>query len=392
MSVYLFSPEFDVERVATIERKIRAAIPALTRIKQIDEIAQSRREHANEPSFLLLVSFANDSASLFDLLDTAVRHGDNIVPILVSDEISATDYKRLVRTSGADWVSADAAPQDILEIMSRRRGDGQARSDRAPPVVASFVPCAGGVGNTTLAVEVATYLKTAKATASRNICIVDLDFQTSHVCDHLDIEPRLQIEEVSNNPERLDEQLLDIYISRHASGLHVFAAPRTKFNTCELNISALDALFDMISARYDLIIIDFPATWFGWTSQIIAGSDGVVVTGVNTVPGLRQLAATVAAVRDSRPPSASLGVVLNRCERTLFGGVARRHHVEKVLDNQAVFYVREEPMVLESINTGTPMALAHAARKTMREIAAIAEFCAGLRSTRAAAPPPARRD
>jgi pilus assembly protein CpaE len=338
------------------------------------------------------VSFANDSSYLSKLIDQALRFGDGIVPIVVSDEISATDYKRLVRAGGADWVSANAVPQDILEIISRRRGM-QPRADRPAPVVASFVPCAGGVGNTTLAVEVATYLKTAKAAAGRNVCIVDLDFQTSHVCDYLDIEPRLQIEEISRNPERLDAHLLEIYISRHAaSGLHVFAAPRSKLDVCGLNISALDALFDMISERYDLIIIDFPATWFGWTSRIVAGSDGVVVTGVNSVPGLRQLAETIAVVRDSRGPAAPMAVVLNRCERSLLGGVARRHHVEKVVGDETVFYVREEPLVLQSINTGSPMALSRSARKTMREIASIAEFCAGLTSTRAATSPSPRQN
>jgi pilus assembly protein CpaE len=397
MPVYLFSPELDLERAAAVERKLRAAIPDLMRVRQIDEIAQDLRGSSDESVFVLLVSFVGDAASLTSLVEAALRQGANVVPIMISDEISATDYKRLLRAGLVDWVSADAAPRDILEIISRRREDArdsaQARADRRVPVVASFVPCAGGVGNATLAVEVATYLKTAKATSVRDICIVDLDFQTSHVCDYLDIEPRFQIEEISNNPGRLDDQLLDINISRHGSGLHVFAAPRTRFNICELNVSALDALFDLISARYDLIVIDFPATWFAWTSQMIAGSDGVLVTGVNTVPALRLLAETVAAVRDRKHPAAPVAVALNRCERTLLGGVARRHHVEKVLgDETTIFYVHEEPMMLQSINAGSPLALNRTARKTVREIALIAEFCSQLKSTRTAALAAARRD
>jgi hypothetical protein len=88
-----------------------------------------------------------------------------------------------------------------------------------------------------------------------------------------------------------------------------------------------------------------------------------------------------------------MAVALNRCERTLLGGVARRHHVEKVLgDETTIFYVREEPMMLQSTNAGTPLALNRTARKTVREIALIAEFCAQLKSTRTAASAPARRD
>jgi pilus assembly protein CpaE len=302
--------------------------------------------------------------------------------ILISDDISANDYKRLVRTGGADWVSASAIPQEILDIMSRQRAGGQAMSARrARPVVVSFVPSAGGVGNTTLALEMSAHLTTSKATANRRICIVDLDFQNSHVCDYLDIEPRLQIQEISSNPERLDDQLFDIFVSRHSSGLHVFAAPRTNFNFCDLNVAALDRLFDMISTRYDLIVIDLPVPWFGWTSQVIAGSDGVVVTGINTIPSLRQMAETVAAVRDACGASGQIAVAVNRCEHRLMGGIARRQHVEKVLGREKVFYVRSDPMMVQSINTGTPMALTNAARKASKEIASLGVFCAGLKSS-----------
>jgi pilus assembly protein CpaE len=381
MAVYLYSAEFDQERTAGIERKIKAAIPDLIKINEIREFAKNRPQRPSNADYLLIVSLTNDSVALGKLVDAASEHAGSFL-ILISNEISATDYKRLMRSGTAEWTSAQAVPQEILEIIARRRGDAAQRSDGRLPVIASFVPAAGGVGNTTVAVEVATLLKISKPTATRNICIVDLDFQTSHVCDYLDIEPRLRIQEISDNPERLDEQLFDIYVSRHRCGLHVFAAPRSKFGVCDLNLAAVDSLFNIMSTRYDLIIIDFPATWFSWTSRIVAGSDGIVLTGLNTITGLRQLVETAATIRETRHPSTQVAIALNRCERGLLGGIARRHHVEKVLGDEKIFYVRNEPMVVQSINTGTPLALSRASRKTLAEIAAIAQFCAELRSIR----------
>jgi pilus assembly protein CpaE len=217
-----------------------------------------------------------------------------------------------------------------------------------------------------------------------NICIVDLDFQSSHVCDCLDIEPRLKMQEIASDPDRLDAQLFDIFISRHSSGLHVFAAPRSKTDPCDCNVAALDKLFDMISARYHLILIDLPVTWFRWTPQFVSASDGIVVTGVNTIPGLRQTAETLAAVRDTARASAQIAIAVNRCQRRFWGGVARRHHGEKVLGRKNVFYIAEEPMALESVNTGTPMALARRAGASGRDIAALADFCANVKSLRTA--------
>jgi Flp pilus assembly CpaE family ATPase len=128
-----------------------------------------------------------------------------------------------------------------------------------------------------------------------------------------------------------------------------------------------------------------PVTWFPWTGDIIANSNAVVVTGINTIPCLRQLSQTLAAVREARPPASadSTCVVINRCDRTLLGGVERRQHVESVLGEEQIFYVSNDPTaVVESTNTGTPLALSGNSRRISKEISAIAAFCVDVKPAR----------
>jgi hypothetical protein len=66
------------------------------------------------------------------------------------------------------------------------------------------------------------------------------------------------------------------------------------------------------------------------------------------------------------------------------GRVAHRHHVESVLGRERVFYIAEDPGALESVNTGTPMALTRSGRRISRDIAAVAAFCADMKSLRVA--------
>ena len=388
MTIFILSTGSDATRAGIVEQNIRRVITDLKPIASIQEFIDNVARGSNDPSYLLLVAPSYEKRDLAALAETAATYRRRIFFVLISDEISASDYKVLVRNGDADWVSVGADPQEILDIIARHRvrleTERVGGAGGAKPVAVSFVPSAGGVGNTTLAVEIALGLKTGKAGKDRHICIVDLDFQGSHVCDYLDIEPRLQIQEISDNPERLDAQLFEIFISRHASGLHVFAAPRRKFDFCGLNISAIDAFFNLASTRYELILIDLPTTWFLWTSQIISASDGVVVTGVNTVPGLRQTVETLGAVRAAGPISGQIAVAVNRCQRRFMGGMINRNHIESVLGKEKVFYVGNEPMVLESANTGTPVVLTKTGGAFGKEIAAIATFCADLKSTRKA--------
>ncbi len=380
MAIYLLSSGVDARQISLIEQRIRGVLPDLIRADDIAEIAGAARGSA-DPAYVLIAAPGRDQARFADVLKKAQTRRDGMYFILVSDEISASDYKALTRTGGADWVSLTADPQEIVDIIARQRrsrGGNEAPGRKATAV--SFVPSAGGVGNTTLAVETGIYLKTRKATKDRDICIIDLDFQTSHVCDFLDIEPRLKIQEISSNPERLDEHLFEIFISRHASGLHVFAAPRSRFDTCGLDVAALDAFISMASLRYDTMLIDLPLAKYEWTSQLVAASDRVIVTGLNTVPGLRQMAESVADIRGARHVSERHGpeqvaIAINRCERRLIGGVARRRHVESLLSDEKAFYVGYESAALQSANTGVPMMLSKPSAAFEKEIAAIAAFC-----------------
>ena len=405
MTIFTLTAGPDAAKGKVVEQRIRRAIASTTSITDLREVLDAAARGQNDPIYLLIIAPSDGHTCFTRLADAASGHRGRIFFILVSDELSASDYKALLRRGDADWVSVAADPREILEIVARHRQreaiEHAGDAGGARPVAISFVPSAGGVGNTTLAIEIAIKVKTAKATRDRGVCIVDLDFQGSHVCDYLDIEPRLKIQEIMDDPERLDAQLFDIFISRHASGLHVFAAPRSKLDLCGLNVSALDAFFNLALSRYDLILIDLPATWFAWTDPVVAASDGVIVTGLNTIPGLRQTVETLASVRAASgsalrdlsareadrgqaqdPPASQIAVAINRCQRRFIGGIRHRHNVETVLDGEQVFYVGEEPMALESINTGMPIGLAKGSRAFAKDIAAIAAFCGALKHSR----------
>ena len=386
MPIYLWSAGVDSEKSKAVEFRLRAAISDLVTISDVDVLIRPAK-NKTEPTYLAVIAPRDDRRVFTQLTDLAARHRDRLFLILISDDITVDDYKTVRRTGGADWVSTYADPQEILDVVSHRQAYlAEAKPERLPErrsAAISFVPSAGGVGNTTLAVEIGTHLKTGKTTRDRKICLVDLDFQSGNICDYLDIEPRLQIQEISTDPERLDAQLFDIFVSRHQSGLDVFAAPRTKFDYCNLNLSALDGLLSIAATRYDLILFDLPLAWFHWTPTIIAASNAALVIGVNTVPGLRQTVETLAAIRAIPDVPGQLVVAINRCQRRMIGGIARRQHVETALRGEQIFYIGEEPMALESINTGSPLASNKSYRAIGKDIAALTDFCSGLIPARA---------
>src|SRR4029079_12779407 len=105
--------------------------------------------------------------------------------------------------------------------------------------------------------------------------------------------------EIMGNPGRLDDHLFQIFASHHSSGLDVFAAARSKFHSWNIDIAALEALFDMIAKRYQCIVIELPVAWYPWTRFVLGASRGIIVVGMNTIPGLRQTFETLTAIRNT---------------------------------------------------------------------------------------------
>jgi pilus assembly protein CpaE len=392
MPIFFYTAAADAAEADKLEKKIRSDIPELRKVSSIEELLGAVRRQAQETEperTYLLLPLAPDEHVLNQIATIARQHRDVLFFILISRDISGNDYKRLVRLGNADWVSVDSAARDILDILARhQRGTRTPDAPNGPQAtIATFLPSAGGTGNSTLAVEAAVQLKTQRATRARAVCLIDLDFQTSHVCDLLDIEPRLRIDEIARDPDRLDDQLCDLFISQHtSSGLDVMASPRHKDAPVDLSIAALDALFDIVSQRYDLIVIDLPVWWLSWTRQILGVSDLLVVTGLLTIPGLRQVAETLGTVRAAEHVPQQICVALNRCRRRLLRGIEGEHFAKRVLKDEKVLYVREDTAAAQhAVNTGIPISIAAPASKTSKDVRQLVSLLSELRSARAGA-------
>jgi pilus assembly protein CpaE len=379
MAIYLSEEGGDGTRVEEIEGKLKSAIPDLKRVSSVEAIDPKSVKGADR-SIVLLAAAAPEGANVDDLIDVVRRHPRSLFFIVVGGDISARDYKRLIQSGNADWVAEVGLPHEILDIVGRV--SAPARDDVAgeSPTVISFTPSAGGVGNSTLSIETAIHLVRDKSTKGVRVALVDLDFQSSHVCDYLDIAPKFQFEEIVAAPDRLDDHLLSAFISHHPSGLDVLAASRSRFHARDLSVEALSALFDRMAQRYSTIIIDLPLSVHSWTLPLLAASKGILVTGLNTIPGLRQIEETMRALREEATVTANVRAVVNRCDFSFLGKVARADHVARILGEEKRFCVRNATVAVECVNVGTPIALAYPSDKSVKDIAAIAAFCAKLNS------------
>jgi pilus assembly protein CpaE len=298
---------------------------------------------------------AGNAAELLALerLMLRIGHWPPVVAIMQSFEESVA--RRLMQMRLADFLVKPVSPVELVRACARV-AKAPATSDTTEAQIFTFLPAVGGAGVTTLAVQTAMLLLNSGARGKSSTCLVDLDFQHGACADYLDIEPRLNLNEIEPRPERLDRQLLEVMLSQHPSGLAVIAAPNRPAEMRSFDPDVVTRLLDLVSSHFDYVVFDMPRTWFSWTDSVLLGSNKLFIVSETTVPGLRQAKQLVNAIRERLGDGPKPQVIINRFVAKMFSSSLRRADIEQAIGDAFLACIPNDyALVREAIDRGVPL-------------------------------------
>jgi pilus assembly protein CpaE len=343
---------------AAFERLLRstfAAEEAVDLVVYPGRLAEAKAKlELREATVLLIDLDAGRHEEVAALQSLAARVAGSLPILVVTEGFSEAVARRLLQIRIADFLVKPVEPVELVRACTRVASPGPTEA-AAEAQILTFLPASGGVGLTTLAIETAMLVRKAQRGAA-SVCLVDLDFQHGAGADYLDIEPRLDLNEIEPRPERLDAQLLEVMLSHHASGLAVIAAPSRPAEMRSFDPDVVTRLLDMVSTRFDYVIIDMPRTWFAWTDSVLFGSNRLFIVTEMTVPGVRHAKQLVAAIGERLKGGPQPQVIVNRFEQRLFGPGLRRTDIEQTLGAALVGVIPNNyRLVREAIDRGVPL-------------------------------------
>jgi pilus assembly protein CpaE len=276
--------------------------------------------------------------------------------VVLTDRFDQTLARRMMQLRIADCLQKPISPAELARACAQAARYPKANAGGEEAQIFAFLPAVGGAGVTTLAVQTAMILLNSSKKTKATTCLVDLDFQHGACADYLDIEPRLNLGEIEPRPERLDRQLLEVMLSYHASGLAVIAAPNRPAEMRSFDPTVVTRLLDLVSANFDYVVFDMPRTWFGWTDNVLLGSNKLFIVGQPTVPGLRQTKQLVTAIRDRLADAVKPRVIINRFVQRMFATGLRQSDIEKAIGGPLVSCIPNDyALVREAIDRGVTL-------------------------------------
>jgi pilus assembly protein CpaE len=234
----------------------------------------------------------------------------------------------------------------------RRAFESQTVSDesKAPSgTVITMFPTRGGVGTTCIATNLAHAIQ---RTGDR-VCLVDLDLHLGDVLSFLDLPGTYSIADVLTNISRLDRELLDASIAKHASGVRVLAQSGKVEEADRVHPSEVSQLLGLLRRHYNYVLVDGIRGFDEMSLAALDASQKIVMVLTQDVPAVRNAKRCLDLFR-------RLGY--NQNKPTI---VVNRFHKDSDITNQVVEEMiglpvahtlsNDFPSAIGSINRGVPL-------------------------------------
>ncbi|MFN2520540.1 MAG: response regulator [Candidatus Limnocylindria bacterium] len=197
-----------------------------------------------------------------------------------------------------------------VETLLRRRpqaGTTEVALDRPRGRVVTFVHGKGGVGTTTLAVNVAVALAT---NSFLRVGLLDLNLQFGNASLMLDMHPRGSLADIASLPSAETADFAQ-FLETHSSGVRVLPGSLSPEMAELVSVASVKTALEYMRAQCDFVLVD---TAPSFTDVSLAALDETDCVCVVSAPHLAALRATadLLAVLDRLQLKAARLVVLNR--------------------------------------------------------------------------------
>jgi pilus assembly protein CpaE len=176
-----------------------------------------------------------------------------VVLALITERSSAL-MRRALRAGADEVLFMPLDPSDITRALLKVT-EAHRRSEHGSLLgrVCSFVSLTGGAGVTTLSGGLALALSYQ---CRKRVGLVDLNLQSGGLSVFLNLDPEHTMSLLIDERRALDSIQLESTLTRHASGLHLLAAPKRVEESEGICETTVTAVLDLMRQLFDFVVVD----------------------------------------------------------------------------------------------------------------------------------------
>ncbi|KMW59520.1 Type II/IV secretion system ATPase TadZ/CpaE [Candidatus Rhodobacter oscarellae] len=326
-------------------------------------------------------------AMIADLIDTA--NANDLKVILIAEEVSPIALHQLLRLGAKEFAPyplPEGALHDAVERLRKADAvpefDPKTAESAAPKtgggsrdgVIVTIHGLAGGVGATTMAVNLAWELANLDKKNPPKVCLLDLDLQFGSVATFLDLPRREAVYELLSDTESMDNDSFMQSLVSFNDKISVLTAPSEILPLDILGPDDIERLLSIASSNFDYIVVDMPTTIVQWTEAVLSQSHVYLAPLELDMRSAQNTLRMVRGLKSEDLPFEKLRYVMNRAPKfTDLSGKSRVKRMAESLDIEIELMMPDGgKQIVQSCDHGLPLSETAAKNPLRRELQKLA--------------------
>lgn len=239
---------------------------------------------ANYSCDLLIMEIGEDTKAEFQFIKELQKNGTAGEIFLTSSRTEPEILLSALRTGAKEFFPQPLNREEIRASLLKFRERQMEALSKDTGKIINVIGAKGGVGTTTVAVNLAASFKNVNGKGS--VALMDLNLLFGEVPLFLDVKSTFNWGEMTKDISRLDSTYILSTLSKHPSGIYVLPAPARLEGMQAATPENVEVLVKQMQSTFDYIIVDSGHVFNNISLKMLEMSDIVLMVSVLSLPCL----------------------------------------------------------------------------------------------------------
>lgn len=366
-----------------------------------EALAFFNQPEAEALEFVALAIDSSDEENLVllgEIITQAKARDINV--ILIAEDVTPASLHQLLRKGADEFVPYPLPENELQAAIERIRAQKSTQPQSAPQQAKALKTgqskegavivvhgVAGGIGSTTLAVNLAWELANVHGKENPAVCLLDLDLQYGSVATYLDLPRRDIVFDLLSDTQALDDDMFSQALLHFQDKLHVLTAPADMVPLDLIAPEDVQRIIDMARKHFDYVVIDMPKTLIQWSETALQAAHVYFAMIELDMRSAQNTLRLKRAYESEDLPFNKLRFVLNRAPK--FTDLTGKSRIKRLAESLGISIDLQLPdggkPVTQACDHGLPMSTACGKNPLRKEISKLARSLHDLGRTEAKA-------
>ena len=276
-------------------------------IEVFDDYKQGYEAIKNSQNPIVIMDISEEFAELNDIADNIKLCTSKI--IITSLDYSTNTIIKALRLGAKEFLPKPILKDDLIRVLTMLNSVST-ESDSSQSKIISVYSNKGGIGKTTIAVNLAAEL--ARVTKDK-VALIDLNLQLGDISTFLNLNPPFDVNYVMRKlVDKSEDILIKGFEKYKDTSLYILADPSYIEQSESITPAMVTTLFAALKKVFSYIVIDMSSSIDPISLKILDSSDWILFTTIVNIPAIRNAQRCLNLFRSRKYSKDKVKIIINR--------------------------------------------------------------------------------